>query len=230
MKSEPGVSVKKSPYIKPENKKQRRWREYNEKLALEKKSVNNPKKKGSVFKKPKAVKAPKKQVKKQIPVTEPKKRIQRPKSYKLFLYENFMRRLQRYKSFKGFQKHCTIKLGSNNVFCTLKNIQKNTVYCSRSSGRYKYKITKKTLKYIAPLVISSFLEESRKDLYKSSLILNLIAPKRLRRYNIRALGRMLIKKYRVKHLIFSVKDKKCFNGCRLPKLRRKKKKFLDKVK
>ena len=63
------------------------------------------------------------------------------------------------------------------------------------------------------------MEINSKYTFKT-LIINIIAPIKIRRYIVSVLGKVLKKKN--KKLIIKVAHKKCFNGCRPAKIRRKK--------
>ena len=130
----------------------------------------------------------------------------------------------------GFRKHLSIKLSANNVFCTLKNLIHNTVYFSRASGAYKMKVTKKSLKYVSTLILSSFLEQNKINFKNCSLILVLTAPTKVRKHLIKFLYKNLKHRYSIRYLIFYVPSKKSYNGCRAPKKRRKKRRVLQKFK
>lgn len=121
-----------------------------------------------------------------------------------------------------FSKKISIKVTPNNVFCTLKNITKEKTIKIGSSGKYNVKTSKKTLRYSTKIIVGSFLEEIKNELQTKKLIVDLIGPIRIRK----AILKQLSKYIRKSSTILNVQDKKCFNGCRPPKKRRKKQKGL----
>ena len=141
------------------------------------------------------------------------------------------------------KKILTIRIKPNNVFCTLKNLTSNRMI-SGSSTKYKVKMSKKTLRYNYKIVIRSFLEETKKVLKTKFLFVCIIAPRRIRRDLLRILKKRLMFKpkkslklstdeegeeiiRKCPHLLmFDFYAKKCFNGCRARKKKRKKQRGL----
>lgn len=141
------------------------------------------------------------------------------------------------------KKILTIRIKPNNVFCTLKNLTSNRMM-SGSSTKYKVKMSKKTLRYNYKIVIRSFLEETKKVLKTKFLFVCIIAPRRIRRDLLRILKKRLMFKpkkslklstdeegeeiiRKCPHLLmFDFYAKKCFNGCRARKKKRKKQRGL----
>lgn len=141
------------------------------------------------------------------------------------------------------KKILTIRIKPNNVFCTLKNLISNRMV-SGSSTKYKVKMSKKTLRYNYKIVIRSFLEETKKVLKTKFLFVCIVAPRRIRRDLLRILKKKLMFKPKSilklspnkdeeeivrKHphlLMFDFYAKKCFNGCRARKKKRKKQRGL----
>ena len=121
-----------------------------------------------------------------------------------------------------FRRYLSIKVCSNNIFFILKTIKKNKVILKRSSGNYKIKTTKKSLKYVIKLILYSFFQELNPVLKKKALIIVLVAPIRIRKVLLKYIGQNI----GTRHLILKVKEKKPFNGCRPSKKRRKKRKGL----
>lgn len=120
-----------------------------------------------------------------------------------------------------YSKRINIRITPNNIFCTLKNNKKKTLKVA-SSGKYKIKTSRKTLKYSTKNVVSAFLEEIKKLAIDKRILVNLIGPTRIRKSVLEQIS----KHFRKRSLIINVKDKKCFNGCRPPKKKRKKQKGL----
>ena len=111
-----------------------------------------------------------------------------------------------------------IKVCSNNIFSTISS-DSHKIFYSASSGKYKIKISKKNLKYhIKTFFLYFFRNLKFKIKFKNPLIV-LTAPVRLRKQILKILFSFLSKN---KKLIILVKNKKCFNGCRPKKKKRKK--------
>jgi ribosomal protein S11 len=121
-----------------------------------------------------------------------------------------------------------IKMTPNNIFCVLKDRKSNKTLLLITGGILKFNITKKKLKFLNKKVIGKFLTlakkniDIRKKLDMKSVIVNLSVPKKYRKQIIR----LIIKSLYSLKFIFQVEDKKCFNGCRPRKQRRKKRKGL----
>jgi ribosomal protein S11 len=132
---------------------------------------------------------------------------------------------QQFASDKGhtnFQKQINIRITPNNIFCTLKNLLKNKTLKVCSSGTYKVKTSKKTLRYSTKVVVGSFLEDIKNDLNSNKFIVNVTGPIKIRKGVLKQLSKYLKKS----SVVININDKKCFNGCRPPKKRRKKQKGL----
>ena len=128
----------------------------------------------------------------------------------------------------SFDRKISIMIRSNNIFCNLRNITKNRTILARSSGKYRILISKKRLKHSATRVIKAFSREAKKKLTRGGVFISLIAPIKLRKKIIDILKVLrpfkLIgdnKRY-YRAMIIKVNDKKCFNGCRPAKRKRKK--------
>jgi ribosomal protein S11 len=126
------------------------------------------------------------------------------------------------KKLKIFSKCLNIKITANNIFCNLKNRLTNKTLAAASSGKYKIKTTRKKLRYAIKLVLRAFMMEINSKYTFKTLIIKIIAPIKIRRYIVSFLGEVLKKK--TQKLIIKVAHKKCFNGCRPAKKRRKKNK------
>lgn len=119
-------------------------------------------------------------------------------------------------------KKLSIRITPNNIFCTLVNTRRKKTISVGSSGIYKVKTSKKTLRYTTKIVIGYFLRTIKKELDAKRFIINIVGPKRIRK----AVIKQLAKYFRKSSLIINVESKKCFNGCRPAKKRRKKQKGL----
>lgn len=124
---------------------------------------------------------------------------------------------------KRFLYKINIRLGQNNVFCTWLNALTKKSIFTRSSGRYNVKITRKRLRFNYKLIVRSFLREVKrkiKNKKKIRFLIEIICPIRIRK----KLVKLLVKSLKRHILILTFKEKKCFNGCRPKKMRRKKQK------
>ena len=119
----------------------------------------------------------------------------------------------------------TIRITQNNIFCYVGNIVTNKTLLKLSSGNVKINVTKKTLKYHSTRIIPYFFSLLKPKILNSTICVNFILPKTLKR-KIFFLVLSKFKKVRLKKMmlfkLFFFKGKKCFNGCRAPKLKRKK--------
>lgn len=111
----------------------------------------------------------------------------------------------------------TFNVTQNNVFCTLIN-NKNNILFVTSSGKEKIPTSKKTLKYSARNIILSFLKKIRRYFRKNIFLIKIKAPLRIKINILRVITKVIDKKYT---FIF-VNNNKCFNGCKPPKKKRKK--------
>ena len=111
----------------------------------------------------------------------------------------------------------TFNVSQNNVFCTLIN-NKNDILFVTSSGKEKIPTSKKTLKYSARNIILSFLKKIRRYFRKNIFLVKIKAPLRIKINILRIITKVIEKKYT---FIF-IKNNKCFNGCKPPKKKRKK--------
>jgi len=99
------------------------------------------------------------------------KRRSRKVSYKKFK-KIFGNKKYNYKKFKIsnkieniFKFNLTILVKKNNVFCTLSNFDEKKTIKSCSSGKYRIKVSKKTLRYTYDLVLDKFYRDIRKHVY-----------------------------------------------------------------
>lgn len=114
-----------------------------------------------------------------------------------------------------------IKITSNNIFCTLKN--KNKILYILSAGKSIVKtLSKKTLRYKSQLIIKEFFKNIKNFLDKNNLLINIEGTKKIRSLILRNLSTY----FKNKKIIININLKKCFNGCRPPKKRRKRQKGL----
>ena len=121
-----------------------------------------------------------------------------------------------------FSKKIDIRVTPNNVFCTLKNCFNNKTIKIGSAGKYKVKTSKKTLKYSCKIIVGFFLKEIRQDINSKKILVNMTGPINLRKSIIEQITKYIERN----SITLNVNQKKCFNGCRPPKKRRKKQKGL----
>lgn len=121
-----------------------------------------------------------------------------------------------------FSRKLTIRITPNNIFCNLKNISTNKTIRVGSSGKYKVKTSKKTLKFSCKIVLGFFLEEIKHDTKNKEVFLSLTAPIKLRKTILEQVSKYA----QLSSMTVGFNQKKCFNGCRPPKKKRKKQKGL----
>ena len=121
------------------------------------------------------------------------------------------------------KKKISILIKPNNIFCTLEDLILKKTVLLYTSGRSKLHISKKTLRFNSKILIANFLIILKKYINtKSLLFIMLSGPIRIRKLILKQIASAL-KRHK---LIIYVKAKKCFNGCRPKKKRRKKRKGL----
>lgn len=123
---------------------------------------------------------------------------------------------------KPIKNIVVIRITPNNTIITLTDIKGDVSY-KITAGKLGLQSSKKNYRIIYNLVLSAFLKHLKKEKKKKYLLFKLIAPR-------------TIKKRLIRRLKFYIKAKSCnkielirklpFNGCRPPKLRRKKRKGL----
>jgi ribosomal protein S11 len=136
-------------------------------------------------------------------------------------YESFTKKVRLLKK-STLYKVLTIKTTSNNIFINLStNLQKSIL--TSSSGQYKIKTTKKKIKHNIKIVIDSFFKELKDKLIpRDQLIIKITCFFRIRKLIVK----LLFTKLKLNSIIWDVKSKKSFNGCREKKKKRKKQKGL----
>jgi ribosomal protein S11 len=144
-----------------------------------------------------------------------------------------------------FDKVITIRVKPNNTFCTLRSLFHNQMI-SASSTKYGVKMSKKSLKYNYKIVLKAFLKEVDTFTKSNRVLFSITAPKKIRRELIRILKMSMepMKSDKIPTLdkaehqpkvydhgkdskgsafaVFKLNAKKCFNGCRVRKKKRKK--------
>jgi hypothetical protein len=114
----------------------------------------------------------------------------------------------------------SITIKSNNIFCNLHNVSVGKLIKRCSSGLYKLNTSRKKLKFNINLILIPFLNSIKSKLNKKICFISITAPIKIRKNILFILGNNLQKK----NLIIEVNNKKCFNGCRPAKKKRKKQK------
>ena len=112
----------------------------------------------------------------------------------------------------------SVRLTQNNVFCTLQNLLDKSILKNVSSGIKQLKTSKKSLKYSCKVIVPSFLATIPRYQQNRILIANIIVPKYLRRFVVLSICNY----FKGQRFFLFFNGKKCFNGCRPPKQRRKK--------
>lgn len=118
-------------------------------------------------------------------------------------------------------KKIYIKITQNNFFCTLTNNKYKTLLTS-SSGKYKIKTSKKKLKFTSKIILKSFLKEIKTKILNNKILLQIIAPKNIKKKIVKQICRTLSNK----NIFIELIEKKNFNGCKVKKQKRKKRKGL----
>jgi ribosomal protein S11 len=173
---------------------------------------------------------------------ENNKRYQSKKNFKLSLtkkHKNFLRvrktfrfrchvsnpafrQISNKNVFTKFYKRIFIRIRPNNIFCTLIDEQKKKTLYVTSSGKCGLNTSKKTLRYSGKIITQSFFDNIKKYSQEDYFLITIIGPKKMKKPILEIISNNL----KGKNLIIDVKSKKCFNGCRPPKKRRKKQKGL----
>jgi hypothetical protein len=115
----------------------------------------------------------------------------------------------------------SIKVACNNIFCTISSSDSNQILSKCSFGKYDIKVSKRNLNFNINKLFFIFFKEKllkKNKIFKKNIIVFLTAPIRLRQKIIKQLRSKINNGFIIK--IFS---KKCFNGCKVSKLKKKKK-------
>lgn len=115
----------------------------------------------------------------------------------------------------------TLRSTQNNMYCTLSSIADQKVLFVVSSGKCQLNTSKKSLKFNSKHILKIFLQKIRKRFNnRPSTLIVISLPKRLRKSVLKIIRYSYLKKK--SRLIVELKNKKCFNGCRPKKKKRKK--------
>lgn len=145
------------------------------------------------------------------------KRLRRLYKYKLGLlnkkYTDIVGNL------KNFKLKIILRVRPNNIFCTLKNLDSDKILINKSSGTYNLQISKKKLKYNIKMMLQFFFKDI--EIYykkERNVLIEVTCGIRIRKQIIK----FLKQKIKKKNIVLQLNEKKCFNGCRPPKKKRKK--------
>jgi len=145
------------------------------------------------------------------------KRLRRLYKYKLSLlnkkYTDIVGNL------KNFKLKIILRVRPNNIFCTLKNLDSDKILINKSSGTYNLQISKKKLKYNIKMMLQFFFKDI--EIYykkERNVLIEVTCGIRIRKQIIK----FLKQKIKKKNIVLQLNEKKCFNGCRPPKKKRKK--------
>lgn len=128
---------------------------------------------------------------------------------------------------KNFPFVLSVSISSNNIFLNFSkwvNSANNNVVSknllSTNSGMYNLKTTKKTLHFNIKIILLSFTKKVIKNfIFKhSSILVRILGPIRLRK----EITSFFAKVFTHNQLFIDYIPAKCFNGCKVPKRRRKK--------
>jgi hypothetical protein len=111
-----------------------------------------------------------------------------------------------------------LNIRQNNIFATFLKLHEQRTLTTKSSGNFKIKVSKKRLKSSSYLFLKTLFSLIKEKFKKKKLIVFLTSPRHLRRF----IFRRFFFKFRKYFLIFCFDPKKCFNGCRVKKVKRKK--------
>lgn len=123
---------------------------------------------------------------------------------------------------KKIKYNINIKITPNNIFCILKNNNTNKTILLISAGILDLKITKKKLKFVNKILIQNFIDKIGKKLNQKTCIVKISGPKKITKFISKKLILSLLKT----RLLINFLNKKIFNGCRVKKTRKKKRKGL----
>jgi hypothetical protein len=118
-----------------------------------------------------------------------------------------------------------VNITPNNVFCNLKDTQKNLMLSNISAGSYKLNVSKKGVRHYSRQIVISFLKDLRAKniVFDKQLVTKITAPVNLRKPILDIFKNSLFKKSASRQkLIIDIPSKKVFNGCRPSKKIRKK--------
>jgi ribosomal protein S11 len=136
-------------------------------------------------------------------------------------YQSFNKKLFLLKKLNSY-KILSFKTTSNNIFIHLSDYLKTSI-STCSSGKYKIKTTKKKIKHNLKIVIDSFFKDLKNRLIDHDrVVVRVICFFRIRKLVVK----LLFAKLKLNSIVWDIRSKKSFNGCREKKKKRKKQKGL----
>ncbi len=148
-------------------------------------------------------------------------RFRKIHSKSTYSFNLYFKKILTFFNTKQKSKKIYIRFTQNNIFCTLTTNLHKTILV-RSSGKYKIKTSKKKIKFSSKVILASFLKEVRSKILANKILINIIAPKNLRKKIIN----QIFKSFSHKYIYIDINEKKAFNGCKPKKQKRKKRKGL----
>lgn len=123
---------------------------------------------------------------------------------------------------ENFETIITIRTKPNNIFITLTKVLPTKTLLNVSAGRFNINISKKTLKFNLKLILQKVFNSLKEILSKNKTLIKLIVP-----INLRIPVLKLVEEYTNNvDIAIQIDGMKAFNGCRVKKKRRKKRKKL----
>lgn len=157
-----------------------------------------------------------------------------PEIKKFYTKKNFLLHRRNLVDFetKNFDRIIIIRLRSNNIFCTYNDyVTKKTLY-SCMANKYRIKISAKNLQHEVIRVITFFFNDIKLLLEDHGLIVKVVAPKRQRAVIFRwcqegFLGFLVNdESIHSRAILYQIKNTKAFNGCRVKKRVRDKRRYV----
>lgn len=136
-------------------------------------------------------------------------------SYSFFLNKKIVKILQ-----------LNIHVKQNNVFCSLIDLKEKKLIFVTSAGKEKTQTSRKKLHFSVNYIFLSFLKKIKPYIQKNetNLIIKITGPLRIKILLIKILKKKSI--FNKKNIFLFIQSKKCFNGCKVSKKKRKKRKGL----
>jgi len=151
--------------------------------------------------------------------------IRRSKSFKKFrsfLFSTISYRIQNQVQFKSKLNIITINYQKNNLFCSYTyGLTKKTIFIG-SSGKCKIKMTSRLSKHVYRDILNVFFKNLKKqyNIFNETFI-RITAPTKAKKHIVK----YILQKFnlnRKKRVCFEILPKKCYNGCKVSKQIKKK--------
>jgi hypothetical protein len=123
---------------------------------------------------------------------------------------------------KNFDTIMIIRTKPNNIFVTLTKVLPVQTLLNVSAGRFKINVSKKTLKFNLKLILQKVFNSLKSFLAKHKTLIKLIIPINRRVQILKLIGGYT----KNRGVAIQLVGMKAFNGCRVKKKRRKKRKKL----